>query len=176
MSKQPANGADTFGATKPLGDYQCSRWRGKERGQFEQWVRDRREREARKVAFRAVDERQITAAEATRIVIEIRMHPLGLSDLLNELRAQDAFHYAVLLGLRQNHKGLTLADVPDIDMGGTSPNDLVMWLIGLDAVAEPSEDAERRDPSDPPPPSGSSTPASSGKSTPATPAQASSPS
>jgi len=175
MKPKPANAADTFGATRPLGPYQCARWRGKERGQFEAWVRDRREREARKVAFRSVDERLITAAEATRILIDVRSQPLGLSDLLNELRAQDAFLYAAWLGLRQCHPELKLDQVGDINMGGTSPNDLVMWLVGLDAVAEPSEDTERRNPNDPPSPSGSSTPSSSDRSTPATPPPASSP-
>jgi hypothetical protein len=142
--------ANTFGATRPLGDYRVAKWRGEDFGQFEEWIRDRREKQARTVLMRGVAERLVSGETVARILVDLRVQPIGIGEMLDEGRTREGMNFALWLSLRQQQPELALADVPSLEGGDYKPWQLLQWIVGLDALPMPTGDADLEDPDDPP--------------------------
>jgi len=155
---------------RDLGGYTFTRWTGADHDTFEQWIRDRRVDRVRKALASA---RGLAPEQRERLVADVAMRPVGITDIIAELRSHQAQRFAIRLSLRQHHPDLTDPELEAIEIGAGGTLDLMGWIIGIDAITKPDPDPDEEDPHDPPamkaPPDSQHSPPSSAEHTPHTP-------
>jgi hypothetical protein len=135
----------SLGGTRQLGDLTLSRWRAKDWETFENWIRDRREAEARKSARNG----PLVAAARETVIAEIRAKPLTTWDIYNHVATREGMVFALKLGLAQAHPTITDAQVEATRVRTATVARLVLWLLGLDAMAPHDEEGNPRPPAPP---------------------------
>lgn len=144
-----ASVSDAFGGTRELSGYRLARWTLAEYADMSEFIKDRRERDARVALARTPG---LTPEQIGRITAELRAEPVTLRDFQREMDTPAGSRFALRLGLRQHHPQITERELADLERehGGFIP--VFVWLLGLDAITPAAGDGTEQEETDPDPP------------------------
>ena len=135
----------------PLGDYTLSRFTLQDAGEMEDWARNEIERNVRSTLSRS----GLGIEAQARLCAEAAAKPITDWDLYDWIITRRGLRKALTLGLARKHGKVKADDLPAV------PRDrlrrTVEWLLGLDALPEPTPgDAKQQEETPDPPPKGAS--------------------
>lgn len=138
QGKASPGASDAFGGTRALKDSSGREWRlsrltGAALGTLEEWIKDRREADARTSTAKA---RGLSIEAREDVIARARSRQVSFGDIYEAVLTPSGFRQLVLLSLRAEHPhDATLDTVADLEFEQGSIVGLALWIVGFDGLS-----------------------------------------